>query len=98
MTNPVQRLDEALFVLCKELGVLFLNVRRVSKHYRTEIPRRRRRPDRTRVPFSDQVWQPTGMIDVSMRENNSIESLDRQGELVVFLCWFLAFFLENPAV
>ena len=40
VAHPVEWLDEVFSPLCQKLGVLLLNVGRVSKHYRREVASR----------------------------------------------------------
>lgn len=60
----------------QEIGISFLDLRRVGQHHRCEVSRRRRAPDRPAVPFSNQERKTPRVIDVRVRKNDRIDMRD----------------------
>src|SRR5688572_24713933 len=85
MPHRVQRFRVLLPPTSEELGVLLLNVRRIGEHYRTEVTRRWRTPDRGFVPMPHEEGKAACMIDVGVREHDGIDGLDRNRKARVLL-------------
>ena len=74
MPHPIQRLDKVLLPLRQKFGVFFLNVGRVGEHYCAEVACCGSGPDCFAIALRNQKRQPSGMVDVRMRDKHLFET------------------------
>lgn len=98
MPQPIQRLHKFPFLSCEVFRVFLLNVRGVCQHYRTKVAGRVRCPDCLAVPIRNQKWQSSGVVDVRVGKNDSIDFLDRNGKCLVLLGGLVSSALEHAAI
>src|SRR6202022_581552 len=70
-------------------------MRRIRQHYCAEISGCRSSPDSFRISFRNEVWKAARVVDVCVRENDRVESLDWHRELTVLVGRILSLSLKH---
>src|SRR2546423_6364616 len=73
-------------------------MRRIGQHYRAEIAGCRGSPDGSRVPFRNEVWKSTRVVDMGVRKNDCVKILDRHRKPSVLISRILSLSLKHPTV
>src|SRR5664279_491201 len=82
----------------EKLEVALLNVRAVGEHDDAQICRRFRRVNRLGESVIHEKWQPSGMIQMSMRKHDCVDLVDRAWERSIFHFRIAAMPLKQSAV